>query len=73
MIASLGDFCNGILDTYFDWFQIPHIVEMYGSTEGTAGLLNTENKIGAIGFISRIFPLLPITLIKLDENGWFFE
>ncbi len=52
-------------------FQIPHIVEMYGSTEGTAVFLNPEDKIGAIGFISQLFPLLPTTLIKLDKDGNF--
>jgi hypothetical protein len=42
---------------------------MYGSTEGTVGLINAEDKIGAVGFISRIFPFMPVTLVKLDENG----
>ena len=42
---------------------------MYGSTEGTVGLINTQNKVGAIGFISRFVPFLPVTLIKLDKNG----
>ena len=50
-------------------FQIPLVVEMYGSTEGTVGLINTQNKVGAIGFISRFVPFLPVTLIKLDKNG----
>ena len=42
---------------------------MYGSTEGTVGLINTQNKVGAIGFVSRFIPFLPVTLIKLDKNG----
>ena len=42
---------------------------MYGSTEGTVGLINTQNKVGAIGFLSRLFPFIPVTLIKLDKNG----
>ena len=45
------------------------MVEMYGSTEGTIGAINTDNKFGAVGFISRLLPLLPISIIKVDENG----
>lgn len=44
---------------------------MYGSTEGTVGLMNTSDKIGAIGYISQIFPIMPFTVIKLNENGQF--
>lgn len=42
---------------------------MYGSTEGTVALFNPVNKVGAVGFIPRFLPFLPITTIKLDENG----
>ena len=48
---------------------------MYGSTEGTVGLINTANKVGAVGYLPRSFlfsmlpQILPITIIKLDENG----
>ena len=47
---------------------------MYGSTEGTVGLINTANKVGAVGYLPRSFlfsmlpQILPITIIKLDEN-----
>ena len=44
-------------------------MEMYGSTEGTVGLINTQNKVGAIGYLSRFLQILPTTLIKLDKNG----
>ena len=56
-------------------FQIPNIIEMYGSTEGTVGLINNVNKVGAVGYLPRSFlfsalpQILPITVIKLDENG----
>ena len=42
---------------------------MYGSTEGTVAMINNEDHVGAVGFISRLFPILPINVIKLDENG----
>lgn len=33
-------------------------------------LVNIDNKIGAIGFISRIIPsIYPISIIKVDANG----
>jgi len=32
--------------------------------------VNVDNKIGAIGFISRIIPsIYPISIIKVDEDG----
>ena len=50
--------------------QVPNVTEMYGSTEGTVGLINTQNtQIGAIGYLSKIYNFLPIFLIKLDEQG----
>ena len=35
--------------TFQERFAIPHIVEFYGATEGTASLFNVDNKVGAIG------------------------
>ena len=32
-------------------------------------MINNEDHVGAVGFISRLFPILPINVIKLDENG----
>ena len=63
--------------TYFfdkfvhDRFQIPHIVELYGSTEGTIGGINMYDQVGAIGYISRLFPILPMKVIKVDDDGNF--
>jgi len=42
---------------------------MYGSTEGTIGGLNTFGKVGAIGYISRLFPILPFSVVKVDDDG----
>jgi hypothetical protein len=30
------------------------------------------DKVGAIGYVSRLFPILPIRVIKVDENGEAF-
>ena len=27
------------------------------------------DKVGAIGYVSRLFPILPIKVIRVDENG----
>jgi fatty-acyl-CoA synthase len=50
-------------------FQIPHILEFYGATEGTFSLYNCEGKPGSIG---RIPPYLehrfPRALVKFDYD-----
>ena len=66
---SMFDVLNIKAWLYYYHFQIPHVVEMYGSTEGTVAMINNEDHVGAVGFISRLFPILPINVIKLDENG----
>lgn len=60
-------------------FNIQDIAEFYGSTEGNSNIINYENREGAVGFVSVLFPgLLPLGLIKVntvtghevrDENG----
>ncbi|XP_033749378.1 LOW QUALITY PROTEIN: very long-chain acyl-CoA synthetase-like [Pecten maximus] len=53
-------------------FKIPWIMEMFGATEGTSAIVNTTNKIGAIGRLSPLsnfmiavgFPT--VRLIKYD-------
>lgn len=53
-------------------FQIPKIVEFYGATEGSALLINFENRPGAVGRISpllnRLFPSKTI-LVKYDVDS----
>ena len=53
--------------TFQTRFKVPQIMEFYASTEGNTGFVNTENKLGAIGFMS---PLIrrkhPAKLIRVD-------
>ncbi|KAK8725693.1 hypothetical protein OTU49_010696, partial [Cherax quadricarinatus] len=50
-------------------FNIPRISEFYGSTEGNANIINMDGKIGAVGFVSVLFPsVYPVALIKVDEE-----
>ncbi|XP_011314166.1 long-chain fatty acid transport protein 4 [Fopius arisanus] len=51
-------------------FKIPNIKEFYGATEGNANIVNTDNTVGAIGFVSRIVPAVyPISIIRVDAEG----
>ncbi|XP_065226308.1 long-chain fatty acid transport protein 4-like isoform X1 [Planococcus citri] len=52
-------------------FRIPTVLELYGSTEGNANIMNFDNTIGAVGFLPRILPawVYPIALIKYDETN----
>lgn len=46
-------------------FNIQNIGEVYGSTEGNSNLANTDNTVGAIGFVPRFAEIFyPVTLIK---------
>ncbi|XP_059094771.1 long-chain fatty acid transport protein 4-like isoform X2 [Tigriopus californicus] len=50
-------------------FGIEKIAEFYGSTEGNSQIINIENKVGAVGFVSLLFPnILPLGLVKVDEE-----
>lgn len=52
---------------FVDRFKIPGIAEFYGATEGNANIVNIDNTVGAIGFVSRILPAVyPISIIKVD-------
>lgn len=51
-------------------FNIPRVVEFYGATEGNANIINVDNTVGAVGFVSRIIPAVyPISIIKVNEDG----
>ncbi|XP_049811593.1 long-chain fatty acid transport protein 1-like isoform X2 [Schistocerca nitens] len=48
-------------------FNIPRVAEFYGATEGNANIVNIDNTVGAIGFVSRIIPsVYPLSIIKVD-------
>ncbi|XP_063358606.1 long-chain fatty acid transport protein 4-like [Cydia amplana] len=50
-------------------FNIKHVAEFYGATEGNANIVNIDSKPGAIGFVSRIIPrVYPIAIIKVDQE-----
>lgn len=54
---------------FVERFHIPNVAEFYGATEGNANIVNTDNTVGAIGFVSRILPeVYPISIIKVDET-----
>ena len=64
-------FGNGIKPQIWNQFQerfgVPLIGEFYGATEGNCNMVNFENKVGAVGFTTRIVPFVyPITLVKVD-------
>ena len=56
-----------IWNEFQERFQIPKIVEFYGSTEGTAGFVNLNGHVGAVGYICPLIPsLTPIKLVKVN-------
>jgi solute carrier family 27 fatty acid transporter 1/4 len=58
-----------IWQQFVDRFNIKQINEFYGSTEGNCSVGNFSNKVGAVGFVSVLFPfLLPLGLVKVDED-----
>lgn len=55
---------------FVERFNIKKVCEFYGATEGNANIVNVDNTVGSIGFISRIIPqVYPISIIRVDENG----
>jgi len=49
-------------------FNIKQINEFYGSTEGNCNCGNFSNRVGAVGFISVIFPgLLPMGIVRVCD------
>ncbi|KAL9875698.1 fatty acid transport protein 2 isoform 2-T2 [Glossina fuscipes fuscipes] len=50
-------------------FNISKVGEFYGATEGNANIMNHDNTVGAIGFVSRILPqIYPISIIRADPD-----
>ncbi|OQV24227.1 Long-chain fatty acid transport protein 4 [Hypsibius exemplaris] len=65
-------FGNGLKSEIWTKFQerfgVKQMGEFYGATEGNASVTNTDNTIGAVGFLSRILPsVYPVMLIRLDS------
>ncbi|KAL1500891.1 hypothetical protein ABEB36_006311 [Hypothenemus hampei] len=55
---------------FVERFNIKDVKEFYGATEGNANIVNIDNTVGSIGFISRIIPqVYPISIIKVDAQG----
>ncbi|XP_043274832.1 long-chain fatty acid transport protein 4 isoform X2 [Venturia canescens] len=55
---------------FVDRFKIPNVAEFYGATEGNANIVNVDNTVGAIGFISRIISAIyPISIIRVNADG----
>lgn len=50
-------------------FKIKNIIEFYGATEGNSQLVNTDGKIGAVGFVPRVANFVfSSILIKCDKD-----
>ncbi|XP_063919296.1 long-chain fatty acid transport protein 4-like [Zophobas morio] len=50
-------------------FNIKQVFEVYGSIDGNTTIINTENKVGAVGFFPRWASFIsPVKLIKCDEE-----
>lgn len=50
-------------------FNVPKVAEFYGATEGNANIANIDNRVGAIGFVSRILPMIyPISIIRVEPT-----
>jgi len=54
---------------FVERFKIQNVRELYGATEGNCNIINTTNRIGAVGFCTLLAPwAYPICLIKVDPE-----
>ena len=53
----------------FEFYKLKPFCQVYASTEGAAGAINTQGKVGAVGFIPLTIPVSPLGLVKMDEDG----
>ena len=53
----------------FEFYEFKPFCQVYASTEGAAGAINTQGKVGAVGFIPLTIPVSPLGLVKMDEDG----
>ncbi|XP_026294059.1 long-chain fatty acid transport protein 4 [Frankliniella occidentalis] len=56
---------------FVDRFRVPHVVELYGSTEGNVTFFNFDNTVGAVGFLPRFLPefIYPIGFVRVDQDS----
>ncbi|XP_065331791.1 long-chain fatty acid transport protein 4-like [Cloeon dipterum] len=61
---------EGIWKRFLDRFAIQKVVEFYGATEGNCNIVNSEGKIGAVGFLPIILPDFanPLALVRANEQ-----
>lgn len=59
-----------VWDSFQERFNLPDIIEFYGSTEGNVGLINASNQPGAIGRVpSYLRHRFNIELVKYDMES----
>lgn len=67
-------FGNGMcLDVWLKFqrrYNVQHVVEFYAATEGNLALFNATDKVGALGFVPRIFDFLyPVKLVRPEADN----
>ena len=68
-LAYGNGLCPHIWEEFKNRFQIAQIREFYGATEGNASILNYIGKVGAVGFLSVLFPsAYPLKIIRIDPD-----
>uniref|UniRef100_A0AAQ6AAN0 long-chain-fatty-acid--CoA ligase n=1 Tax=Amphiprion ocellaris TaxID=80972 RepID=A0AAQ6AAN0_AMPOC len=59
-----------VWEEFVQRFRIQRIGEFYGATECNCSLINTDGKVGACGFNSRILPnFYPIRLVRVQQDN----
>ncbi|PAA93130.1 hypothetical protein BOX15_Mlig018575g1, partial [Macrostomum lignano] len=66
-------FGNGLRPQIWREFQrrfgVKQMAEFYGATESNCNLINLDNTVGAVGFLSVIAPwAYPLKLVKVDQD-----
>ncbi|XP_022071390.2 long-chain fatty acid transport protein 1-like [Acanthochromis polyacanthus] len=59
-----------VWEEFVQRFRIQRVGEFYGATECNCSLINTDGKVGACGFNSRILPsFYPIRLVRVQQDN----
>lgn len=54
---------------FVDRFNVKKVGEFYGATEGNASLVNVNNVVGSVGFVSVVAPAAyPVKLMRVNEE-----